>query len=181
MLNGFRAATPADAEALRDLERDANVVALAHVFGDEPFPEGAVLGRWREELADASLTVEVVDGPGRLDCYVAYDATVLLHLAVHPEAWGRGLARAAVERAAAVMERPTLWVLDLNARAQGLYRHLGWEPTGRTEPGHWPPYPTMSEWARPVRSRTRDPSGPGCAATGSAPPPGGRRGPATSV
>jgi GNAT superfamily N-acetyltransferase len=146
----FRAAGPADAEALRDLEREANVLALAHVFGAEPFPDASVLARWREELADPSLRVDVVDGPGRLDCYVAHDAHVLLHLAVHPEAWGRGLAREAVERAASRMERPTLWVLDLNERAKGLYRHLGWEPTGRSKPGHWPPYPTMSEWTRPA-------------------------------
>lgn len=146
----FRAATPADAEALRDLERDANLVALAHVFGDEPFPDEAVLARWRDELADPDLRVDVVDGPGRLDCYVAYDDSVLLHLAVRPEAWGRGLARAAVERAAARIERPTLWVLDLNVRAQGLYAHLGWRPTGRSQPGHWPPYPTMSEWELPA-------------------------------
>ena len=60
----FRLATPDDAPALRDLERDANLVALEHVFGDTPFPEAAVLARWSAELADPTFRVHVVDGPG---------------------------------------------------------------------------------------------------------------------
>lgn len=148
----FRRGLPADAELLRDLERDTNVVALAHVFSVEhAFPEAAVLWRWRDELADPDVVVEVVDGPTGLDCYVAADADVVRRLAVRPEAWGRGLGRAALDRASSRMADPALWCLDLNTAAQAFYRRLGWEPTGRSRPEAWPPYPVLSEWRQRVR------------------------------
>lgn len=153
----FRRAAPFDAVALRDLERDANLVALAHVFPREhyPFPSVEVLDRWRLVLDDPSVTVDVVDGDRGLRAFVAYDDRLLRHLAVHPEAWGTGLARAAVERAAAAMQaaggdRATLWVLELNERARGLYDHLGWAPTGRQQECPWLPHPVELEYALPI-------------------------------
>ena len=143
----FRLATPDDAPGLRDLERDTNLVALAHVFGDTPFPDDAVLARWSSELGDDGFRVHVVDGPDRLHAYVAHDGSVLHHLAVHPERWGAGLGRAAVGLAVSEMTDPQLWCLDLNVAAQEFYRRLGWAPTGRSRPGEWPPHPTISEWA----------------------------------
>ena len=150
----FRRATPIDADALGDLERDANLVGLAHVFAlaEHPFPDAAVRDRWHRTLADPGVRVDVVDaavGSSRLDCYAAYDATTLRHLAVRPDAWGKGLARAAVERAAEAIRagggRPRLWCLVANHRAQGLYAHLGWTATGLERRAEWPPYPTEVE------------------------------------
>ena len=115
----FRPAVPEDAAALTDLERDANLVALAHVFGDTPYP-------WEE-------------------VYVCWDAVVLRHLAVRPERWGDGLARRAIERAA---DAHRLWCLVENRRARGLYEHLGWQPTGLEREAEWPPYPREMEYAR---------------------------------
>ena len=94
-----------DAEALRDLERAANLVALAHVFPPDefPYPDQAVADRWRATLADPTVRVDVVDGPHGLRVFAAYDATTLRHLAVHPDDWGTGLARAAVARATAAI------------------------------------------------------------------------------
>ena len=143
----FRPATLDDAAALRDLERASNLVALAHVFGDTPFPSDDVLARWSAELVDGAFRVHVVDGPGRLDAYVAHDGSVLQHLAVHPERWGAGLGRAAVELAVSEMTEPRLWCLDRNVVAQAVYRRLGWAPTGRTRTDEWPPHPTASEWS----------------------------------
>ena len=67
------------------------------------------------------------------------------HLGVRPDQWGRGLARAAVERAAGVRR---LWVLHDNARARGFYEHLGWTPTGREQQAEWPPHPVELEYGR---------------------------------
>lgn len=152
MTASYRRAMPDDADRLADLERDANLVALAHVFAaaDHPFPDAAVRERWRRTLGEPGVQVDVVDGPdGRLDCYVAHDATTLRHLAVHPDAWGRGLARASVERATTSIRgragRPRLWCLALNHRALGLYAHLGWTPSGVERPAEWPPYPIECE------------------------------------
>src|SRR3954469_22769592 len=125
MGRAWQTATPVDAVALRDLEREANLVGLAHVFGELPFPDEGVLARWEATLADPAVTVLMTD--------VAFtswdDAGRLRHLAVHPDHWGRGLARGGVELAVAGIRasgrEPVLWVLDANHRARGLYEHLG--------------------------------------------------------
>jgi GNAT superfamily N-acetyltransferase len=141
----FRPATADDADALTALERDTNLVALAHVFPDVPYPDDEVRERWLRLVADPEVRVEVVGPPERLDVYLAWDPERLRHLGVRPEQWGRGLARRAVERAAGVRR---LWVLRDNARARGFYEHLGWAPTGREQQAEWPPYPVELEYAR---------------------------------
>jgi GNAT superfamily N-acetyltransferase len=141
----FRPAAADDAGALTALERDTNLVALAHVFPDVPYPTDEVRERWTRLIADPSVRVEVVGPPDRLDVYLAWDRQRLRHLGVRPELWGRGLARAAVGRADGVRR---LWVLRDNARARGFYEHLGWVPTGREQGAEWPPYPVEMEYAR---------------------------------
>jgi GNAT superfamily N-acetyltransferase len=141
----FRAATAADAEALTELERDTNVVALDHVFAGVPFPHDEVRDRWLRLIADPSVTVEVVGPPERLDVYLAWDAERLRHLGVRPELWGHGIAWTAVERVGGVRR---LWVLRDNPRARGFYEHLGWWPTGLEQAAEWPPYPVELEYAR---------------------------------
>lgn len=145
----WRRATAEDAVALRDLEREANLVGLAHVFAGIEFPDEAVLARWQIALNEPGVSVWVT-----AEAFTSWDrAGRLRHLAVHPDAWGRGLAREGIELAVAGIRaegnRPTLWVLDLNHRARGLYEHLGWTPTGRTREAEWPPYPTELELALP--------------------------------
>ncbi|PVG82765.1 hypothetical protein DDE18_10405 [Nocardioides gansuensis] len=150
----WRTAGPDDAVALRDLERAANLAALAHVFGDLPYPADDVLARWVLVLADPGVTVDVVDsGDGGLLACTAYDDRSLRHLAVYPDAWGRGLGRAGVERAVAHIrargEVPHLWVLEANHRARALYDRLGWQLTGVSQECPWPPHPTELEMAHP--------------------------------
>lgn len=147
----FRPALARDAVALRDLERAANLLALAHVFppSDFAFPDVEVLARWVQTLDDAGVTVEVLDDAAGLACYVAYDDATVRHLAVHPARWGEGLARRALVRAAGAIRargnRPRLWCLVANSRAQGLYAHLGWTPTGEQRRAQWRPHPPEVE------------------------------------
>lgn len=147
----WRTAGPDDAVALRDLERAANLVALAHVFGDLPYPADDVLARWVLVLDDPGVTVDVLDAEagGLLAC-AAYDDRSLRHLAVHPSAWGQGLGRAGVERAMAhIGPGATLWVLEANHRARGLYARLGWRLTGVTQECPWPPHPIELQMTHP--------------------------------
>jgi GNAT superfamily N-acetyltransferase len=145
----LRTATAADVEAMAALERDSNLVALAHVFPGVPFPLDAVRDRWERLVADPEVWVEVAGPAARLDVYLAWDAERLRHLGVRPEVWGQGLARSAVERAVSRTDTlRRLWVLRENDRARGLYEHLGWAPTGRCQQAEWPPYPVELEYAR---------------------------------
>lgn len=158
----WRLAGPSDAEALRDLERAANVVGLAHVFGSTPFPDDEVLARWRTTLAEPGVVVmrhphafTSWDGDGRVR-----------HLAVHPDHWGRGLGREGLGLAVAAVEaaggEAHLWALENNHRARRLYDHLGWVPTGETRPAPWPPHPVELRLRLPRPSaRPGDLSGSG--------------------
>ncbi len=146
----FRPATDADAEQLMDVERAAMTAALPHVFPPErfPFPDEAVLDRWREELADPRMRVRVLDDPGtpgRLLAFVASDGGRVHHLGVRPERWGGGLARHALALATRDMTLPVLWVLEQNHRARALYERTGWRPTGRRQQAEFPPYPVELE------------------------------------
>ena len=147
-----RPATQADAAALAVLERESNLLALAHVFpaDEHPFPTAEVEDRWRRLLADPGVTVEVVEGRGGdLLAFVAYDERVLRHLGVDPTRWRRGWGRALVERAVSRMgPQPRLWCLVDNAGARELYERLGWRPTGHEQPAEWPPHPVEIEYVR---------------------------------
>jgi GNAT superfamily N-acetyltransferase len=155
----FREATVDDLSALTELERDANLVGLAHVFPADryPFPEDDVLARWALVLDEPGVRVLVRDAehqPG-LDVFAAYDDRSLRHLAVHPRRWGTGLATAAIEtvlRAMALRGATTaeLWCLEENGRARRLYEHLGWRVTRDSRPAPWPPHPTEMRYDRPI-------------------------------
>jgi GNAT superfamily N-acetyltransferase len=145
----WRAAAEADAPLLADLERDANLVALGHVFpaADHPFPYDEVLARWRSTLADPGASVSVVEGAAGLEAYVAHDGTTLRHLAVRPDRWGLGLGSSAVGRAeAGGVHR--LWCLDANHPARRLYERRGWRASGEERAAEWPPYPLELEYVR---------------------------------
>ena len=144
----FRQATGGDTLALMELERAANLVALAHIFPIDryPFPEDDVLARWSLVLGDPGTTVLVLDGEEGLAAAAAYDAASLRHLAVHPFRWGQGLAGLLVRRAVGA-GADRLWCLVDNHRARGLYEHLGWGPTGVEQEAVWPPHPREMEYA----------------------------------
>ena len=150
-----RTAGPDDADALTALERAASLAALGHVFPPDeyPYPTVEVRARWVATLAEHGVTVRLLEDlllPGVLAAFVAFDAERIRHLAVHPRRWGHGFARRILAEATAAMDEPRLWVLEANTRARGLYEHLGWVPTGRTQQAEWPPYPTEVELALPT-------------------------------
>ena len=159
----FRDATVDDLSALRDLEREANLAALGHVFPPErfPFPDDDVLARWALVLEEPGVTVIVRDDDqGGIDLLAAYDDSTLRHLAVHPREWGRGLASTAVETALHAMdERGTtvaqLWCLEENHRARRLYEFLGWRPTSDRQAAVWPPHPVEMRYTRLVVASDR--------------------------
>jgi len=153
----FREAADRDLVALRDLEREANEAALAHVFPPEryPFPGEAVLARWRLVMDNPEVAVLVLDDPrsGRLIAYAAHDDSTLRHLAVHPDHWGEGVASAAIGIALQAMglrgsTEASLWCLQDNHRARRLYEHLGWEPTDDIREAPWSPHPLETRYTR---------------------------------
>ncbi len=140
----FRPATDGDAVALRDLEKAANLIALAHVFppGTHPYPDAGVLDRWREVLADPAVTTVVSEDDRGLTSFAAFDATTLRHLGVRPDLWGTGLATEALAQSTA----PRLWCLEANHRARRFYERQGWVATGPSKESEFPPHPVELEY-----------------------------------
>jgi len=156
----FREATVEDLPALLDLEREANLAGLGHVFPAEryAFPDDDVLARWALVLDEPGVRVIVRDSdPARqgagIDVLAAYDEHSLRHLAVHPDLWGRGLASTVIETVLRAMDaRGTtvagLWCLEENHRARRLYEYLGWRAAEDRRPAPWPPHPTEMRYTR---------------------------------
>ena len=146
MTGMFRHATVLDAVALRDLERAANLVALAHVFPPQshPYPDQVVLDRWQDVLAEPTTTTLVGEDAQGLTAFAAFDEVTLLHLAVRPDLWGSGLAATLMSAVPSVR----LWCLEENHRALRFYERLGWRPTGTEKAETFPPFPVLVELQR---------------------------------
>ena len=144
MAGMFRRATGGDAVALRDLERAANLVALAHVFppATHPYPDQLVLDRWHRVLTDLGTTTLVSDDDDGLTAFAAFDEDTLLHLAVRPDHWGAGLAATLM----AQVPSTRLWCLADNHRARRFYERLGWRTTGNEKPETFIPFPLLLEY-----------------------------------
>lgn len=147
-MTAWRRASADDMVALRDLERAASQIGLAHVFGQLPYPDDDVLARWALLLEDPTVVVEVVEDDAGLVALTAHDGSTLRHLAVRPDHWRAGLGREGFARAEAAGAQ-RLWVLAANGRARGLYESLGWAPSGDSQECPWPPYPTELEYVAP--------------------------------
>jgi RimJ/RimL family protein N-acetyltransferase len=159
----LREATFEDLTALRDLEREANLAALGHVFPPDryPFPDDDVLARWALVLDEPGVCVLVRDAEdGGIDLFAAYDDYTLRHLAVRPDVWGSGLASQAIETALHAMDQrgstvAELWCLEENRRARRLYEYLGWRATDDRRPAPWPPHPTELRYTRLIVASER--------------------------
>lgn len=164
----FREAVDEDLVGLLDLERAANLAALGHVFPPDryPFPDDAVLTRWRLVMDDPETAILVVDADNDADeehalaAFAAHDDSTLRHLAVHPDRWGEGLATAGVEIALHGMDlrgstEASLWCLRENHRARRLYEYLGWKATADLREASWAPYPTELRYTRLIVASQR--------------------------
>lgn len=159
----FREAHEADLLALAELEREANLAGLGHVFDPDrhPFPFDDVLARWRLVLDDPAAVVLVSQARRGLAAYVGHDDDTLRHVAVHPDHWGTGLATAGISLALRAMAargstEARLWVLEENRRARGLYEHLGWRRTGERREAPWPPHPVEVGYRRSLPGRPEE-------------------------
>ena len=141
----FRRAEPADAERLLEIERAAGLAAMAHIFPPDlhPYPDAEVRERWHRTLVEPGVTVlvEVPDAGEPPRAFVAFDAHIIRHLAVHPDAQGAGLGRAIVEAALPHLADPRLWCLEDNHAALAFYARTGWTPTGERRASDFSPHP----------------------------------------
>jgi ribosomal protein S18 acetylase RimI-like enzyme len=132
----IRAPSAGDAAAAGDVLTAAGVAAWAGFLGEE---------RIRTATAGAEHPVDLVavDDDGVL-AFVAWDASTgeVLRLYTHPRGWGRGAARALLDRAldalrAAGHDQAWLVTEERNDRARRFYERHGWREEGAARVRDW--------------------------------------------
>jgi putative acetyltransferase len=125
----FRPSTPADPARLLEIWEAA--VRATHDFLTEA-DIGALLPQVRAYVSAAPFEL-AVDGQGTVQAFLGMTGSKIDSLFVHPDAHGRGLGRALVERAAALHPVLTVDVNEQNPGARTFYARLGFEVIGRSE------------------------------------------------
>jgi tRNA dimethylallyltransferase len=143
----LRRAGPEEVEALFEVQRDASLAALGHIYPPDryPFPDDAVRERWREALEGGSEIV-VAERDGRAIGLAAWADGWLDGLYVTPEHWGEGVADRLHDTAVKAISdsgarAARLWVLEDNARARRFYERRGWHADGSERVVPYPPHP----------------------------------------
>lgn len=144
----IREARPDEAEALAEIQRDASLAALTHIFPPElyPYPIAEIRERWRDALADPAMAVLVAEGNGAAIGVAGYRAEWLDGLYVERAWWSRGIGRQLHDEVLERLRRRGsarchLWVLEHNDRARRFYERLGWRENGDTRVVPFPPNP----------------------------------------
>lgn len=154
----LRPMTQDDVDGVVVLQREASLVAFAHIFppDEHPYPTEAITAQWRGELADPAIAHYVVDD-GEVRGFVVLRGDELLHLGTALATWGTGLAARAHAEALALIraqghDRAWLWVLADNARARRFYERHGWTLTDGRGVAEWPPHPELVRYETDLRA-----------------------------
>jgi putative acetyltransferase len=144
----IRGARRDEAEALLTIQRDACVVAFAHIYPPElyPFPDDAVRQAWQEALTDPDVEAYVAEVGGEPVGSVSVGDVFLRTLYVVPSHWRSGIGSAlhdfALERLRAHgCDTAKLWTLEENWDARRFYEKRGWSLNGETRVVPFPPNP----------------------------------------
>ena len=151
----IRAARHDEAETLLAVQRDASLVAFAHIFPPEryAFPDEAVLAAWHEALADENVEVYVAEVDGAVAGSVAVGDGFLRTLYVAPSRQGTGVGSELHDLA---LERlrmhghavARLWTLEETWNARRYYEKRGWTLMDATRVVPFAPEPIDVQYAK---------------------------------
>lgn len=146
-LNVRRAADD-DVETLLTIQREAAVVAFAHVFPQDlyPFPDDDIREHWRELVADHVGEVYLAEQDGEALGSVSVGEEFLRTLYVRPRAQGMGIGSRLHDLALERLRHrgctvAKLWTLEENWPARAFYESRGWRLTDVTRVVPFPPNP----------------------------------------
>ena len=125
------------------VQRAASLAALGHIYGDEPYPDDAVLQRWQAFPG----TVLVSERDGEIVGVAGTEAEWLHGFYVLPGWWGSGVADE-LHEAAVELGVTRLWCLEENHRARRFYEKNSWLLNGETRVVEYPPHPLDVGYSR---------------------------------
>jgi len=133
---------------LLTIQREACVVAFAHIFPPDeyPFPDDVVRDAWQEALDDPNVEAYVAEIDGEPVGSVSVGDGFLRTLYVVPSHWNTGVGTAlhdhALERLRAQGNTlAKLWTLEENWNARRYYEKRGWTLAPETRVVPFPPNP----------------------------------------
>ena len=132
-----------EAERQFEIQREASLAGLAHVYGNEPFPDDEVRARWQAFPG----TVLVAERDGSIVAVAGIEGEWLAGFYVVPAYWGSGVADE-LHAAAVELGVTRLWCLEENSRARRFYEKHGWSANGETRVVEYPPYPLDVGYSR---------------------------------
>jgi GNAT superfamily N-acetyltransferase len=154
----IREARPDEAETLLAIQRDACVVAFAHIFPPErySFPDEDVLANWQAALLEPETEVYVAEDEGVPVGSVGLGNGFLSTLYVVPSHQGTGIGSAlhdlALDRLGAQgNDVAKLWTLEENWNGRRYYEKRGWTLTDETRVVPFPPQPIDVQYAKSLR------------------------------
>jgi GNAT superfamily N-acetyltransferase len=153
----IRPARPDEAETLLGVQRDACVVAFAHIYPPDryPFPDADVLANWRDALVDDGTEVYVAEVDGGVVGCVSLGAGFLSTLYVVPAQQGTGVGTALHDVALERLREhgnslARLWTLEENWDGRRYYEKRGWTLTEETRVVPFPPNPIDVQYAKTI-------------------------------
>jgi len=153
----IREARPDEAETLLAIQRDACVVAFAHIFPPElyPFPDDLILSAWKEALAEPDVDVFVAEAGGEAIGSVSIGGGFLRTLYVVPTHWRTGIGTALHDHALYRMRgqgrtSAKLWTLEENWNARRYYEKRNWRLTEETRVVPFPPNPIDVQYEKKI-------------------------------
>jgi GNAT superfamily N-acetyltransferase len=132
----IRRSDRSEADSHSRVQRAASLAALEHIYGDEPYPDEAVLQRWQTFPG----TVLVGERDDEIVGVAGIEEDWLYGFYVLPGWWGTGVADE-LHEAAVALGVSRLWCLEENRRARRFYEKHGWQLNGETRVVEYPPHP----------------------------------------
>ncbi len=139
----IRRSSADEAESHFRVQRAASLAALGHIYGDEPYPDEAVLERWKTFPG----TVLVCERDGEIVGVAGIEDGWLHGFYVLPGWWGTGVADE-LHEAAVELGVTRLWCLEENRRARRFYEKHRWRLDGETRVVEFPPHPLDLGYSR---------------------------------
>jgi GNAT superfamily N-acetyltransferase len=153
----IREASPADLDALFDVQKAASTAAYAHVYPPDryPYPDDAIRREIARRLGSEETAYFVAEEDDRIVGFAGVSPGWVEQLYVLPELQGHGVGSALLESAVEHRREAgdtelRLWTLEDNEAGRRFYEARGWRLATETRVVAYPPHPIDVSYVLPL-------------------------------